>query len=97
MVVVGAMLSWVHLIPPQAGLGQPMLTEITSLAYPVLNLAMLAVAVRLVLGGGRRTTAHFLLLGNLLAVLTADSIYVRQQLSGSYDAGNYLDAVWPAG
>ena len=98
LAVVAAMLSWVFLIAPQTEASEPLLVTATSLAYPVLDLAMLAVAVRLILGGGSRPAAFFLLVGNLAVIMTADSIYVLQQLSGSYSgAGNYLDAVWLLG
>ncbi|GDY28466.1 bifunctional diguanylate cyclase/phosphohydrolase [Gandjariella thermophila] len=95
--VVGAMLSWLYLIGPQARADSPLLVKLTSLTYPVMDLAMLAVALRLILGGGRRPAAFFLLSTNLLAILTADTVYVWQQLVGSYQAGNFLDAIWLGG
>src|SRR6202000_232750 len=38
-----------------------------------------------------------LLAANLLAILTADTLYVMQQLDGTYQTGNFLDAVWLGG
>jgi diguanylate cyclase (GGDEF)-like protein len=95
--VAAAMLSWLYLIGPQARADSPDLVKIVSVAYPVMDLAMFAVALRLVLGPGRRPTSFVLLAANLLAILTADSLYVMQQLDGTYQTGNFLDAIWLVG
>jgi diguanylate cyclase (GGDEF)-like protein len=95
--VAGAMLSWLYLIGPQARADSPMLIKLASVAYPVMDLAMFAVALRLILGPGRRPVSFLLLAGNLLAILTADTLYVMQQLNGTYQTGNFLDAIWLGG
>ncbi len=95
--VGAAMLSWLYLIAPNARLDAPMVVKITSLAYPVMDLLMLTIALRLILGGGRRPASFFLLTFNLLAFVAADTLYVSQQLDGVYQAGNFLDAIWLAG
>jgi len=97
LAVVAGMLSWLYLLSPTAEAQVPMLTKLASLGYPMMDLAMFAVALRLILGAGRRPAAFFLLSTNLLAIFTADSIYVLQQLTGTYAAGNFLDAIWLAG
>lgn len=97
LAVVAAMLSWLYLIAPQAEAHPDPLVKIASVAYPVMDLAMFAVALRLILGSGRRPLPFFLLCINLLAFLAADTIYVLQQLNGSYVAGNFLDAIWLSG
>ncbi|HEU5473461.1 MAG TPA: diguanylate cyclase [Actinophytocola sp.] len=97
LAVVAAMLSWLYLIAPQTRTGAPMLVTVTSVAYPVMDLVMLAAALRLILGGGRRSPSFVLLAGYLLAIFTADTVYVLQQLTGSYHAGNFLDAIWLSG
>ena len=95
--VAAAMLSWLYLIGPQARADMPSLAKIVSVAYPVMDLAMFAVALRLILGPGRRPVSFLLLAGNLLAIFTADTLYVMQQLNGTYQTGNFLDAVWLCG
>jgi two-component system cell cycle response regulator len=95
--VAAAMLSWLYLIGPQARADSPTLVKLVSVAYPVMDLAMFAVALRLILGPGRRPTSFVLLAGNLLAILTADTLYVVQQLDGTYQTGNFLDAIWLGG
>jgi diguanylate cyclase (GGDEF)-like protein len=97
LAVAAAMLSWLFLIGPQASLHAPLLVKTASLAYPVADLAMLAVALRLVLDAGRRPTSFFLLCGYLFAIFAADTIYAYQQLHNTYLAGNFLDAIWLAG
>jgi diguanylate cyclase (GGDEF)-like protein len=95
--VGAAMLSWVFLIAPNARLDAPVVVKAFSLAYPVLDLLMLTVALRLILGGGRRPASFYLLTFNMLAFVAADTMYVEQQLDGSYVTGNFLDAIWLAG
>jgi diguanylate cyclase (GGDEF)-like protein len=58
---------------------------------------MFAVALRLILGPGRRPASFTLLTVNLLAIFTADTVYVTQQLNGTYYTGNFLDAIWLGG
>ncbi|WP_245572584.1 diguanylate cyclase [Actinokineospora enzanensis] len=97
LAVVAAMMSWVYVIGPQTRLEIPLLVKLASLGYPVMDLALLTVALGLVLGSGSRPRAFFLFIGWLAAIMTADTIYVLQQLAGTYQAGNFLDAIWLAG
>ncbi|XVV07654.1 diguanylate cyclase [Actinosynnema sp. CA-248983] len=97
LAVVAAMLSWLYLIGPRARLDQPLPVTLASVGYPVMDLAMFVVALRLFLGTGRRSGSFALLSANLLAILTADTLYVLQQLNGTYQAGNFLDAIWLGG
>ncbi|SHG86153.1 bifunctional diguanylate cyclase/phosphohydrolase [Streptoalloteichus hindustanus] len=97
LAVVAGMLSWLYLIGPQARQDAPLLIKVTSMGYPMLDLALLAVSLRLILGPGRRPASFFLLSGNLVAFLAADTNYVMQQLGGTYHAGNVLDAIWLSG
>jgi two-component system, cell cycle response regulator len=62
-----------------------------------MDLAMLAVGLRMILGAGRRPISFYLLSANLLAIFTADTLYSYQQLNDSYHAGNFLDAIWLGG
>jgi diguanylate cyclase (GGDEF)-like protein len=99
--IAATMLSWLFLISPSINASvagsQSLSVEIVSVAYPVMDLAVLAVALRLVFGAGDRPASFVLLVGNLAAILTADTLYVLQQLAGTYHAGNYLDAIWLSG
>ncbi|OLR92308.1 diguanylate cyclase [Actinokineospora bangkokensis] len=95
--VVAAMLSWVYLIGPQSRRGAPVPAELASVAYPVMDLALLTVALGLLLGSGARPRAFFLLVSWLALILSADTIYIAQQVRGVYEAGNFLDAIWLCG
>ncbi|MEU5696469.1 diguanylate cyclase [Actinosynnema sp. NPDC020468] len=97
LTVVAGLLSWVFVIGPQTRLGTPVLIELTSLAYPLMDLVLLLAALRLFFGAGRRGAPFVLLTGWLAAILTADTVYVLQRLSLSYEAGNFLDAIWLTG
>jgi diguanylate cyclase (GGDEF)-like protein len=95
--VAAALLSWLFLIGPQARADSPIIVKLASVGYPVMDLAMFAVALRLVLGSGRRPVSFLLLAFNLLAIMAADTTYVMQQLDGTYRTGNFLDAIWLCG
>lgn len=97
LTVVAGLLSWVFVIGPQTRLGTPLLVEMASLAYPLMDLVLLLVSLRLLFGGGRRDGSFVLLVLWLTAILTADTVYVLQRLAHSYEAGNFLDAIWLTG
>jgi diguanylate cyclase (GGDEF)-like protein/PAS domain S-box-containing protein len=88
-------LSWAYLMAPYAhddSLG--LLTKLTSLAYPVMDLLLLAVAARLVMGPGRRGLSSRLLAVALMALLATDTIYGWALLHGGYTTGGLLDGGW---
>ena len=88
-------LSWVFLIAPQAQDGSvPLLMKLTSISYPVMDLLLLGVAIRLAVGGGRRGTSFYLLVGGAGALFATDSVYGWLLLHGGYETGAILDAGW---
>ncbi|MER7005987.1 diguanylate cyclase [Dactylosporangium sp. NPDC000555] len=92
--VAAALLSWMFLIGPTAARGGSTLAHYAELAYPVLDLALVALTARLVIGVAVRSASFGLLLANLLGIAAADTVYSYQQLHGVYEAGNFLDAMW---
>ncbi|MFI7601313.1 diguanylate cyclase [Actinoplanes sp. NPDC049681] len=93
-----ALLWWTYLIQPivtAPGVSTP--DRFAATAYPVMDLAVLAVALRLVLGGGRHTMSFHLLTGFLALTLLADTVYGLQTLLGEFVNGSWLDALWLAG
>ncbi len=96
IVTIGlALLSWVFLISPYAhdaalALG----TKLVSMAYPLGDILMLGVAVRMAVGGGRRSRSFYMLIGAIAAVLITDSVYGWIQLHSSYTPGSLLDGGW---
>ncbi len=96
IVTIGlALLSWVFLISPYAHDATLHLgTKLVSMAYPLGDILMLGVAVRMAVGGGRRDAAYYMMISAIAAVLVTDSIYGWIQLHGSYTPGDPLDGGW---
>src|ERR1700680_402843 len=96
IVTIGlALLSWVFLMAPYAHdhalhLG----TKLVSIAYPLGDILILGVAVRMAVGGGRRSPAFYMMICAIVAVLVTDSIYGWILLHGSYHPGDPLDGGW---
>jgi diguanylate cyclase (GGDEF)-like protein/PAS domain S-box-containing protein len=89
------LLSWVFLLDPYVdapGLSQ--FVKAVSVAYPLSDLLVLAVAVRLTVGTGSRPPAFYLLAGGLLSLLATDSGYALATLHGTYQSGSPLDTGW---
>ncbi|MFF5085369.1 diguanylate cyclase domain-containing protein [Actinoplanes sp. NPDC000266] len=92
-----AMLAWVFLIVPYVrDETLNALERAVSLAYPALDLLVLAVLARLVTGRGDRPPAFFLLVGSILSLLLADTAYTVLGLMGSYEPGGIVDLGWLA-
>jgi signal transduction histidine kinase len=85
------MLSWVFLIGPNVRVpGLALFPRLVSIAYPLCDVLVLAVAVRLWPTGGHAAVAS-----RLLSVgLVADTIYGLSLLNGGWQVGGPLDAVW---
>jgi signal transduction histidine kinase len=89
------MLSWVFLIRPYVRLPDLSLTErLVSIAYPLGDVLLLAVAVRLWRTGRHSAVASRLLAFGLFALMAADTVYGLSLLNGDWQAGGPVDAVW---
>jgi diguanylate cyclase (GGDEF)-like protein/PAS domain S-box-containing protein len=89
------LIAWVFLIAPyvrSADLG--VLERLTSIAYPLGDVALLAIAVRLAVGSGRRPPAFWLLGGSIIPLLVADALYGYLNLAGTWHEHNPVDAGW---
>jgi diguanylate cyclase (GGDEF)-like protein len=78
--------SWVYLLHPATdafGAG-PVGALLVGLSYPVIDLLMLAVLVRLSLSGGTRTLSHSLLISSLAMWLVSDTLYLLERLDGDF-------------
>jgi diguanylate cyclase len=92
-----AMLSWVLLIDPYVH--DPTLSleaKLISIAYPVMDIVVLAVVVRLAVGAGKHGMAFRLVVASLLTITVTDSIYGWMILHGGYQTGGLLDGGWIA-
>jgi PAS domain S-box-containing protein len=89
-------LSWVYLMAPYAH--DPSLTlaqKLVSVAYPLGDLLLLGVLVRLAVGGGRREPAFYLLLLSMISLLATDNAYGIVRVAFTYHGqGSILDAGW---
>jgi signal transduction histidine kinase len=98
VITVGVgMLSWVFLVGPLAqapGLTLP--ERLVSMAYPIMDVLLLSTAVRLVVDGGARPSAFWVLLSGVGALLVTDTLYSVIQLSGGYHTGSPIDTGWMA-
>jgi PAS domain S-box-containing protein len=96
--ISAGLLSWEFLMAPYAHdhtltLG----VKLASIAYPLMDLLLLAVVVRMAVGSGRRELSFFLLTLGALALLATDAAYGMVQLSGViYQNGGPLEAGWLA-
>jgi diguanylate cyclase (GGDEF)-like protein len=95
LTTAAAILSWTFLIQPQmVGTDLDPLSVAISLAYPVMDLLLIGVAMGLLTTPGARTTSFRLLAGSLVMLVVADQIYAIQTLDGSYVSGGPLDSLY---
>ena len=91
-VAVG-MLAWVFLIRPYAADSSlSSLQRLVSVAYPVMDVLLLAVVVRMLLVSGRRPFAYYPLVAGLFCTLIYDVAYGLMKLSNDYSTGSPIDA-----
>jgi two-component system, cell cycle response regulator len=95
LAVTAAMLSWIFVIAPAINSpGQDALARATSAAYPIMDVIMLAMALWLLVGTGRRTRSFWLLGAALVLLVGTDTTYALQQIAGTYHPGGFLDGMW---
>ena len=88
-------LSWAVLMTPYTRDRSLSLPELViSLAYPLADVLLLAVAARLLFGGGRRSPALLLIGLSLASLLITDTVYGWLSLHGSYISGDPVDVGW---
>ena len=98
VVAVGAgLLSWTFVMEPLVSDPVASMGEIAvALAYPVIDILLLGVLVRLFLAPGDRVPALKLILFALVTLLLTDFPYAVVALEGGYYTGHLLDAGWMA-
>ena len=93
--VSAAVLGWALLIAPYVHDPDLSLLEVLVLAaYPVADLILLPLILRLIFLHRARITAYSLLLAGMLAYLAADLLYAHGNLNGWYRPGQLTDAGW---
>ncbi|MGH9177863.1 MAG: putative bifunctional diguanylate cyclase/phosphodiesterase [Acidimicrobiales bacterium] len=89
------LLAQVYLIAPSVeGSGTPWLERMISIAYPLGDVALLAVAARVAMTPGARRSSYWFLGLGLASLLAADVSYAASQLSGTFEVGTPWDAGW---
>ena len=99
MVSIGlGTISWVFLIAPYAhDTESSLLTRLTSISYPIMDLLLIAVAVRLAVGAGKRAPAFLLMMIAVMALFATDAIYGWLLLGNGYTPGSgALEVGWIA-
>ncbi|HEX9237025.1 MAG TPA: ATP-binding protein [Actinomycetota bacterium] len=90
-----ALVSWVVLMAPYAGdHSLSIMRKLISIAYPLMDVLVLAVAARLAVGSGKREPSFWLLMAAIVSLLATDSGYGLILLHGNYQPGSLLDGGW---
>jgi signal transduction histidine kinase len=92
--VAAAAFSWTFLMAPDAHQAATLPTKLVALGYPLMDVLVLGVLVRLTIANGPRAVGFALLVLGFLAQLLADSIYGWQLLHGGYVSGAPVDIGW---
>jgi diguanylate cyclase (GGDEF)-like protein/PAS domain S-box-containing protein len=88
--------SWVFLIAPYIHSDSSLLQKLTSVGYPIMDVLLLGVTVRLSVGAGRRVPAFHLLVTAVACLFVTDAIYGWLLLHNGYTTGGLLDGGWAA-
>ncbi|WP_051918104.1 GGDEF domain-containing protein [Thioalkalivibrio sp. ALJ1] len=93
--ISAAVLAWALLIAPYAyDPSLSWLQLLVSAGYPVADLILLPLVLRLLFLHRAHLTAHVFLLLGMLAYLTADLLYAHGNATGWYAPGGLTDAGW---
>ncbi|HTA11797.1 MAG TPA: GGDEF domain-containing protein, partial [Solirubrobacteraceae bacterium] len=90
-----ATLLWVYLIAPYSG-QQTLSTlgRLTSIAYPAMDILVLAVVARVASGSHRREPAFAFLLSSAVVLLLSDALYGWRLMGGGTGTGVIMHAGW---
>ncbi len=88
--VLGILVMDTYLTDPSTELGG----RLISLAYPVVDVALIAVAVRLIGVVHLRHPSYALMAGGLCSLFVADTIYGVLNSAGTFQTGGFADAFW---
>ncbi|MEU4622991.1 GGDEF domain-containing protein [Actinoplanes sp. NPDC023801] len=94
--ISAGLLSWVYILQPLTADSElPLNAKLTQAAYPVLDLMVFILAIRLVMGTGTRGPVLYLLLGSMSLMFVVDTAYAVEGIAdGSAVTESYLDAMW---
>jgi diguanylate cyclase len=89
------MLAWVFLAAPYSvDASLPLIERVLSVLYVVFDVLVLALVIRLAIGGGDRTRAYLLMTAGWLVLVAADAGRAVLVLLGTYDPASPVEAGW---
>jgi hypothetical protein len=89
------MLAWVFLASPYSvDASLPLVERVLSVLYVVLDVLVLALVIRLAVGGGDRSRAYLLMTTGWLVLVAADVGRAVLVLLGTYDPSSPVEAGW---
>jgi diguanylate cyclase (GGDEF)-like protein/PAS domain S-box-containing protein len=95
IVTVGvAIVGWTFVMQPQLSDDATAFETVVALSFPVLDVLLLSLAARMVLGRGFRSPAFALVTTALVFQLVGDAMYGFGSLHGWYRAGDSLDLLF---
>ena len=83
---------WMHRYTSDPSLS--LSAQLISLAYPMMDVVLLASVARLAMGPGQRVGAFYLLGLSLSVLLAADVVYGLTSLAGTYEVGSPVDGAY---
>ena len=98
IVTVGvAIVGWTFLVQPRLTEGSSALETATALAFPVMDVLLVSLAARMVLGPGLRSPAFAMVTTALVFQLVADVLYGLGSLHSWYRVGDPIDLLFVLG
>jgi diguanylate cyclase (GGDEF)-like protein/PAS domain S-box-containing protein len=92
-----AVVGWTFLVQPQLMDDATALDTVTALAFPVMDVLLVSLAARMVLGPGLRSPAFAMVTTALLFQLVADVLYGFGSLHNWYRVGDPIDLLFVLG
>ena len=90
-------LSWIAIIRPSLNAIPNPIAGAVSMAYPILDLVLLTLCLRVLLTAATRPRYFRFLVAGISLYLVTDVVYAAAVLQGTYYNGNPLDIGWIAG
>lgn len=87
--------AWLYLVAPYVNEAATRgSSALVSMVYPAMDVLLLAVIARLLVGNGARPRAFTLMMASTFCLILTDSVYGVLEANGAYVTGNWLDAGW---
>ncbi|GAA0224828.1 GGDEF domain-containing protein [Cryptosporangium japonicum] len=96
IVVASSLMSWIFVISPLTEGASDVAVIVVNAAYPVGDLILLAVGMRIWFGGGQRSVSLGLLGAFAAGWLVADTSYLFSLANGTYQSLGWIEPLWIA-